>query len=397
MNKNLNNSFLLLTSMALVACGGDSSDDNNDNAGEEHEHEHSALVTQQNSAALSVLEEGAPESITDLQANGASLLLASTGEHAAIITDGLVQFIESHSEEEEEEGHDEEEHELPELSEFTVSGTSVSVVNTVGHFSVLVDGDTTFVPYEAPAAEVFALDGDQSAPALLLDEEHNLVLAFVGGNAVVYEGTVASEVDTFTCGTVNSVAHVGEFAVVSCDSSNFSVKVEEGVEDHTIEIADLGIQTSVEWASRAGVYVGKGEDDKFYVLEEDEETETLELEGGAGFDAPEGMCDWAIDSVEAKLFTLTSSQLIVREHDGSVHVTLGIDESQGSNCGDFVLAPANNAVFVMDNAGAVLYEIDIDEGASLYHIHGRETMTVTDVAAAVVFHEIGSTEHDHDH
>lgn len=395
MNRNLNNSFILLISMVLVACGGSSGDGNNDNAGsEEHEHEHSTLITQQNNSTLSFLEEGTAETVTNLQANGASLLLSNAGEQAAVITAGLVQFLESH-EEEEEEAHDEEEHELPELSEFSLNGTNVSVANTVGHFSVLVDGTTSFVPYTAFAEEALSLGITETAPALLLDEEHGLVLAFDGTNAVIYENSVATE-DTMACEIVNSVAHIGEFAVVSCDSSNFSVKVEESETEHEVTLTDLSIGTAVEWASRAGVYVGLGADNNFYVLEENDQ-EALEQE--SSFAAPANMCDWAIDSVAAQIFVLTSTALAVHEHDGSEQVSLTLDETQTAEatCEDLVMAPANNTIFVMDNASTTFYEIDIEEDATLYHIHGRDTLSVNDVASAVIFHEVGSTEHDHDH
>ena len=253
--------------MLLSACGGSGSS----STPIAEEHEHSVFISQSNTTALSVLEEGTAENLEDAaSANGATLLLAGNGEAAAIITTGSVQFVAAHHEEDDAA----EEHELPEVSTLSVTGTNIEVTNTNGHFSVLVDGTTQLVPYESleegatPEAEDLGI-GSENYPALLLEEGDELVaLAFTGGNAVVYEDTTPTA-DTKTCTSVDSAAQNTEFVLVSCDGASFSVKLEEGVSDHTIEIADIAnISTAVEWSTRADVFVGLGADDKFYVVEE---------------------------------------------------------------------------------------------------------------------------------
>lgn len=395
MNSRLKTTSLFITSIALAACGSSSNKSNpSDDSGHSHEgHSHSVVITQINSTQLSFLEEGAPEAIANVGSAGGTLLLSNSGEQAAIFTTSTVNFLMSHDEHEEdgEEHEHEEEHALPELSEFALSGTNIFTTNTVGHFSVLVDGSTSFVPYESPSAETLNLGITETYPALLLDEEHSLVLAFDGTNAVVYEGTTATT-DSISCATVSSTAHAGEFAVVSCNSGNFSVKIAEGETEHEAVIADLSISTPILWATRAGVFVGQGADANFYVLEENE-AESLELE--SSFAVPEGMCNWAIDSLEAQLFVMTPTNLIVLDHDGTVQTSLTLDETQNAVCADLRITAANNAVYVFDNAGSVMYEID--KASAQYHIHGRENLSINDVASAAVFHAAGSETDAHEH
>ena len=368
------------------------------------------MISQQNTTALSFLEEGAAENLDDAAAaNGAALLLSNTGEHAAIITAGQVQFVVAHLEEEEEgEAHDEEEHELPELSTLELSSSTAQpiVANTIGHFSVLVDGVTQLVPYSSleegatPEAEELGLDiaDSEEYPALLLEEGDEVVaLGFDGINAKIYEDGAASDVveHSTACETVNSSVHSGEFALVSCDNASFSVKLEEGVSDHTIEITTIaGVSTPVTWATRGGVFVGLGNDDKFYVLEENADEE-LELEGSA-FDVPASMCGWGIDSLEADIFALTATQITIFDHEGESH-SITLDETENADCDDLRMTTSNSAVFVFDNLNGVLYEIDKEVDATEYHIHGREDLSVDDVADAVNFHEVGTESHDHEH
>ena len=402
-------SALATSALLLTACIDDDDDSSSDHDHGHEEHAHSLMVSRTSTTDLAVLEEGSPEALeTAAAANSAELLLSDTGEAAAVITAGSVQFVVAHHEEEEEgeeEAHDEEEHELPEVSSLQIDGTGIKVANTNGHFSVLATGTTQFVPYESleegatPEAEDVAYTVAEEYPALLLheDETHGLLtLVFDGTNAVVYEGATASvEAEhTVACDVLNSTAHVGEFAVVSCDNATFSVKVEEAGDEHEAEITTIaGISTAVEWKSRAGVFVGLGADNKFYVLEE--ENEALVLEGTA-FDAPENMCTWGIDSSAADIFALTASALSVHSHEGDQEVSLTLDESPNATCADLTMATATQAVFVLDNSAAKFYEIDKEEGATLYHVHGREDLAVSDVASAVNFHEVGS-EGGHEH
>jgi hypothetical protein len=413
MKATLKNSAIILSSLILAACG---SSDNSASNAEEEEHGHEMMISQQGTDTLSFLEEGNAEALDDTAAaNGATLLLSNTGEQVAIITTGAVQFVAVHHEEEgeEEEGH-EEEHELPELSSLSITAAGIKVVNTNGHFSVLADGATQLVPYESleegatAEAESLSLGITETYPALLLEEGESevVVLAFGGDEAVIYENGEASvEVEhSKTCDVVNSSAQNGEFALVSCDGSSFSVKLEESAvegEEHTIQLINIeDISTAVDWTTRAGVFVGYGQtDNKFYVVEEatvaDEEVLELESSFAATLDSAE-LCAWGIDSLSADIFALTADTLTVFNHLGESH-SLTLDETQNADCDDLRLATANKAVFVMDNQAQVLYEIDKEEDAAEYHIHGREDLSVNDVASAIVFHEVGTEAEAHDH
>jgi hypothetical protein len=407
MNSILKNSGILLSTLILAACG---SDDDHSHGDAHDEHEHSLMISQQNTTALSFLEEGTAENLDDAAAaNGARLILSNTGEQAAIETAGQVQFVAAHHEEEEEaeEEHTDEEHELPELSTYSVSGNGIETINTNGHFSVLADGSTHFVPYETVSSpEVLDL-GIEVYPALLLEETATemVVLTFIGTSMVATEiGETNSTLNSENCTVVNSVAQNAEFAVVSCDDANFVVTLDESGVDHAVDIEplmDTGLDQAIQWKTAAGVFVGLGADNQFYVLEENETTEVLELEGS--FAATETvnettveLCAWGIDSLEAEIFALTATELTIFDHDATSH-SITLDETQGATCGDLRMATASQAVFVLDNNGAVLYEIDKEEGASQYHIHGRETLSVTDIESAVIFHEVGTDSHSHSH
>ena len=410
MNSILKNSGILLSTLILAACG---SDDDHSHGDAHDEHEHSLMISQQNTTALSFLEEGTAENLDDAAAaNGARLILSNTGEQAAIETAGQVQFVAAHHEEEEEaeEGHSEEEHDLP-LSTFSVSGSGIKTINTNGHFSVLADGSSNFVPYETLSSPEVLNLGTEIYPALLLEETATemVVLTFIGTSMVATEiGETNSTLNAENCTVVNSVAQNAEFAVVSCDDANFVVTLDESGVDHAVDIEplmDTGLDQAIQWKTAAGVFIGLGADNTFYVLEENE-LATLALEG-EGISAPSGMCAdaWAIDSLNGDIFTLAvepvnevnKSFLKTLDHEGN-EVSIELDQSLSStDCSHLRMAAASQAVMVLDNNSAVVYEIDKEEGASQYHIHGRETLSVTDIESAVTFHEVGTDSHDHAH
>lgn len=398
-------SGIVASTLLLTACGSDddSSSPSSNNGGHGHEgHQHSLMISQTNTDALSFLEEGNAEALDEsAAANGAQLLLSNSGEQAAIITSGTVQFIAAHHEDEhDDEEAGEEEHELPELSALSISGTNIKVANTHGHFSVLANGSTQLVPYEAleeadPSPEALGLGINETYPALMLDEEHELVLAFNGTDAVVYEGTTLEET-LFACETVVSTVHTGEFALVSCEntggSKNYSIKLEENNNEHEAVETDLAIDASVEWQSRADVFVGLG-GQTFYVLEENDQ-EALEQE--SSFAVPASMCGWGLDSNAADIFVLTAGQLAVHNHEGNEEAAVALDESPNATCADLTMAPAGNVAFVLDNSAGKFYGIDKHGDGGIYHIHDREDLSVNDVASAVSFHEVGDQAgHDH--
>ena len=97
MNVTFKNSAIILSSLILAACG--SSDES---ASQSDEHAHSLLISQINSDALSVLEEGEAEALdTYTNDTGTQLTLSGNGEVAAAFspTVGEVLFVVAHHEE----------------------------------------------------------------------------------------------------------------------------------------------------------------------------------------------------------------------------------------------------------------------------------------------------------
>lgn len=406
MNTMFRNSGILLSTLILAACGSD------DHHSDDHdEHAHSLMISQQSTTALSFLEEGSAESLAQAAADtGAQLLLSSTGEQAAVITSGQVQFVSAHHEEDSteeestEEAHSDEEHELPELSDTVVTATNPLVINTNGHFSVLADGHTQFVPFETLGTPEVLNLGTETYPGLLLEETATelVVLTFNGTSMTATEiGETNTSLNSENCAVVNSVAQSADFAVVSCDDANFIVSLDESGEDHVVYIEPLmdeSLSQAVQWKTAAGVFVGLGADNQYYVLEKDE-LNALALIDGAGFAAPAGLCSdaWALDSLAADILALTATHVIVLDHEGGSD-SIQLDQSPNTTtCEDLHMATASQAVFVLDNNGAVAYEIDKEDGATEYHIHGRESLSVNDVTSVVSFHEAGEEGHDHSH
>lgn len=391
MNLMLKTSGILLSSLLLAACGS-SSDDHAD----EHDHEVSVLISQSTDyEGLSMLEEGETHNLPGSALSySAELLLANNGEFAAALEGGAVEFVDGHHEEV--------------ISVDGLDSNVSKVINTNAHFSILVDGATQLVSYDVleehetttPLTDELSLSITEYYPALVLEEGNELVsVVFNGTDAVIYEDTTATS-DTTSCVDVDSTAQSAEFALVSCDDASFSVKLEEGVSDHTIEIDPIAdIATAVTWLTRAGVFVGLGADDKFYVVEENDQEALVVLDGDVvnvkGFNAPANMCAWGIDSEAADIFALTANTLTVYDHEGGVADTISLDNSTRSTCADLRMAAASQAVLVVDNAAQVVYEIDKE--ADVYHVHGKEDLGVNDVESMLIFHEVGEVAGDHDH
>lgn len=388
--------------LVLTAC----LDSDDDSAPLEEEHEHTLFISQSNDTALSfVEEEDGLEEVGDAADVGSRLLLADNGEAAAVITAGSVEFVVAHEEEHEgEEEEAEEEHEAAEISSLSVTGSDIEVINSYGHFSMLVGTTTQLVAYEAlegeaPDSEPLDYSLTETYPALVLheDETHGLLaVAFAGGNATVYEGST-EEGTSAACSAVSSSAQYGEFALVACENSTISVKVEEVNGEHEVEIAPVaGISTSVNWKARAGVFVGLGEDANIYIREIKDEALVVEDTFSVA-DSVDDICGWGIDSVNADIFVLTAGTLTAYDHEGTA-TALTLDESNNPSCSDLVMTTANEVVYVIDNAASKLYEIDIEDegGEPAYHIHERIDLDVNDVASAVSFHDVGS-EDGHSH
>lgn len=222
-----NVALVSILTLLLTACGSSSSDDDkqdhDDDKGHDHDHEVSILLSQSGTDTLSLLDEGELEALEDSAAgNGANLVLGETGAYAAVLANGTVNFVHGLHEEHEEEHSDDadEEHEEhaedPHVLEFSLTGSKV--ITTNNHFAVLDSGSTTFVAYDelendTPTTESSSnLPVNETYPALILEEAHDLKLAFDGTNAVVYEAV--SQEHSATCATPTSHGQVGELVVV---------------------------------------------------------------------------------------------------------------------------------------------------------------------------------------
>lgn len=412
MNNMFKKGSVVLSVALLAACGSDDHDHS------EAHHDHgSALLISENDGRLTVLEEGETDALTGSTfSSGANLLLATNGEMAAAISAGALEFIVAHHEE----GSSEEAH----AEVVTIAGLDSGVsemVNSKGHFSVLVGGKTQLIPYgsleDGAVREVEALDfgiaPSEEHPAFLLEETatEKVMLAFNRTDVVVYDVTDASTdatSDTRSCSSLESAVQSSEFTVISCGTDNFSVKLEERVinqgtpeqaTEHDIVFATIAnVTTATEWKTAAGVFVGLGDDDNFYVVEEVNEALALVDAGQQGFSfaAPAAQCGdskWGLDSQSADVFALEPGKLTVFDHDGTA-TEIALTGSTGT-CADLQLAAGSKAVYVLDTAANLIFEIDNEE--SIYHIHDTETFDSTvGVASMVLFHEAGEASHGDD-
>ncbi len=389
--KLLQQTSLVMLAGLISACG--SSDDTAAPADEHEEHGHKILVSQTNSDSLSLVHEGELEAQDgNVAGNGATILLSGNGEFAATVSAGIVNFV--HGGE-----HEEEEHEEAEILSYSLSGNQV--INTMGHFSVLDAGTTTLVEYEqleatTPAVETIDVVG-QTFPALVLEEAEEVILVFANNTVTVYEADVASN-DTQPCTNPTSAAQNAEYAVFSCDEGNFAVALEEGVEDHTIEFTDLSIAGSYAWLAQGEVVVGLNQTDKKQIRVV-EHNASEELEVGT-ITTTHNTCALALESVDGDILLLNdNNQFQALNHEGTVLNTITLDdETIQATCSDLVLATAAKTALVVNNAAPKLYVIDMEAGATAYHIHERQILTVSDVQSMVIFHDKEDVQaHDHSH
>lgn len=422
-NKNL--LWLSIATLALSGCGSsNSSDDSSDN--HDHEHESSILLSQTGTTALSLLEDGELEVLDDAAAgNGATLVLSENGAYAAALSSGTstVNFIHGlHEEEEEEdEDHDEEEHEHEEAHVLDFSLDGSQVITTNGHFAVLNSGSTTFVEYDelendTPDTEdTSALSVTETYPALMIDEDHDVVMVFVGDEAVIYEDGTATD-DSFACANPTSHGQTDELVVVSCDEGALAVVIEEdeATEEHTFTKKDLtldGTASDYIWRAQGHVIVGFAPETTDYAIVELDESgatpEVVVVEGGdtGSVDLSRNICDIQLDSEEQDVLVLvagdtrnTGDKLVVLDHEGEQRISVTINSSTDTNCDNLVMASASKNALVVDNSAQKAYDIDAheaDEGSVNYHVHSTYELTVDDVASVVIFHEKDEEDHDH--
>ncbi|MFT4776776.1 MAG: hypothetical protein ACI9B7_001149 [Oleispira sp.] len=407
-----------IATLALTACGGGSSSNNNSNSSDsdEHDHESSVLVSQSNTTTLSLLEEGELEALEDAAAgNGARLVLSETAAFAAVLSSGTVNFVHGlHDDDEEEassaegdEGHEEE----ASVLDFSLTGSNV--ITTSGHFAVLAEGSTTFIEYDElendmPNTEdTTNLGVNQTYPALILDEEHDLKLLFDGVDALVYEGQEQEK--SFTCATPTSIGQTSELVVVSCGANVAALVVtEDSAGEHTLtdSILDLdGTDENYVWRAEGHVIVGfEPNTTNYAVIELNDSADTVEVVKGSDsdtFEFTQNICEIKLDSAEQEILAISEFGIFVAlDHEGSELKSIELDFSTESSCDAFVMASAAKTALLVDNNAQKGYEIDVDDlvnNPNEYHVHEDFDIGVSDIADMVLFHEKDKVEDEHDH
>jgi hypothetical protein len=402
---NQNLLWISITTLALTACGGDSSSSDNTSAADEHDHEFSILVTQNNTSTLSLLEEGELEALDDAAAgNGATLVLGETGAYAAVLANNTINFVHGlHDEDEEEENIEEEHEEEAHVLDFDLTGSQV--ITTGGHFAVLAAGSTTFIEYDElkndiPAPEDTSnLSVTETYPALMIDEEHGVVMVFDGTNAKVFEDT--TEEASFSCANPSSHGQTDELVVVTCDEGALAVVIEEdeSTEEHTFTDSILALDGTVAnyvWRAQGHVIVGfEPSTSDYAIIELEDETVTV----SNPFVFATSICDMQLDSEEQDILAMTlGGTFIALDHEGSELKSIELDFSAASTCDDFIIASAAKTALVVDNTAQKGYELDMEEsesGFANYHLHEDFDLAVSDIASMVIFHEKDVSKHEH--
>jgi hypothetical protein len=399
---NQNLLWISITTLALTACGGSSSSSDDTTETEEHDHEFSILVAQDNTSSLSLLEEGELEVLDDAAAgNGATLVLGETGAYAAVLANTTVNFV--HGLDDEEEETDEEHEEEAHVLDYSLTGSQV--ITTGGHFAVLDAGTTTFIEYDelendTPATEdTSALSLTETYPALMIDEEHELVMVFDGTDAKLYEGI--TEEPSFTCVTPTSHGQTDELVVVSCGAGALALVIEEdeATEEHTFTSSALtldGTASNYIWRAEGDVVVGfEPGTSNYAIIELDDETVTV----SNPFEFSENICDMQLDSEEQDILAITlGGTFVALDHEGIELQSIEFDYSTASTCDDLIIASASKTALVVDNNAQKGYELDVEESESesaTYHLHEDFDLDVSDITSMVVFHEKDESEHEH--
>jgi hypothetical protein len=403
---NQNLLWISITTLALTACGGSSSS-SSDNISEkdEHDHEFSILVAQDTTDTLSLLEEGELEALDDAAAgNGATLVLGETGAYAAVLANNTINFVHGlHDEDEEEENIEEEHEEEAHVLDFTFTGSQV--ITTGGHFAVLAGGSTTFIEYDElendmPATEDTSnLSVSETYPALMIDEDHGVVMVFDDADAKVFEDT--TEEASFTCTNPSSHGQTDELVVVTCDEGALAVVIEEDetTEEHTFTDSMLTLDGTVAnyvWRAQGHVIVGfEPSTSNYAIIELEDETVTV----SNPFVFATNICDMQLDSEKQDILAMTlGGTFIALDHEGIELKSIELDFSAASTCDDFIIASAAKTALVVDNTAQKGYELDMEEsesGFANYHLHEDFDLAVSDIASMVIFHEKDVSKHEH--
>lgn len=400
--------WISITALALTACGGSKNNNNNNNDSTSsiddndnsavHKHEYSILVAQKNTSTLSLLEEGELEALDDAAAgNGATLVLSDSGAYAATFTNNTVNFVH---------GLHEEAHVLD------YSLTGIKVITTDGHFAVLDTGTTTFIEYDelgndTPATEdTSALSVTETYPALMIDEEHELVMVFDGTDAKFYEDT--TEKDSFTCATPTSHGQTDKLVVISCGAGALALIIEENTAGHTFKSSELtldGTSSKYIWRAEGHVIVGFEPDTSNYAIVE---FDGISPEVAQGSDTSTSaiertICDIKLDSEEQDVLVLgagdttnAGDKLVVLNHEGKTLKDVTLNELSNTACNGLIMASASNRAVIINNGAQKAYDIDAHQGDS-YHIHSEYDLLVGDITDVVIFHGKDEDEDGHDH
>lgn len=316
----------------------------------------------------------------------------------------------------EEEDHDEEEHE-EEAHVLDYSLTGSQVITTGGHFAVLNANTTTFVEYDElendmpDTEDTSALSVTETYPALMIDEEHELVMVFVGTDAKIYEGT--NPEDNFTCATPTSHGQTDELVVVSCGAGALALVIEEdeATEEHTFTNSTLtldGTASNYIWRAEGHVIVGfEPGTSNYAIVELDESDVTPSVVVVEGSDAgtveiERTICDIKLDSEEQDVFVLgagdtanAGDKLVVLSHEGELLQNVTLNELTDTACDDLVMTSASSNALVVNNSVQKAYDIDAHDSDN-YHVHSEYDLLVDDIADVVIFHE-KDEDADHDH
>lgn len=426
---------LISSALLLAACGSDSdssSSSNNDAGGDGHDHGHATariLMTSGNSNDLTIFDQADEkfEALGQATAMSGNVIRSDDGLSAAVVTSAGVQFVYSgiHAEEEEEhteasaaaeEDEHDETHDAEILTALTLNEAGLKVAMTQNHFAVLKDGNTQFYPAAeleeatAPEATLTLTGVTQTYPAAILDEEHGLRLVFAKDQAIVYEGTEATDT-VLDCVSPTAVVKAHEMTLAQCGTGLIAVVVEEhehaeeaqaedegaaedepSIETPTIDLGGLAVSKLVSNSHKA-VAVSSGvalksvtwKDDKVVIADMALETTATAI------------CDVNFATADTKAGILTN--------DGQVHFTdlkanttrkIELDDSNDSaTCADWALTSGPQSFTVTDSDVGKMYYIDSHDGHP-YHIHEKFDLTSgTDVAAAAMLHSAGM-EHNHD-
>ena len=410
MPKHLHLLLLAAAISSLTACGGSSSDSSDDTAEEEHEHAQRFLYSDNNASDLMVFDhsEEAFELVGQASEVATQLIKSDDGLTAAVISSTGVQFVDGGVEEHDEsETTTEEEHEEASLLDLTITRDDPQVVMTANHYAVLNNGNTDFYPASTladatGAEEDISIEGyTQTAPALILDEEHGLYALFDGDSVDVYEGTEATDV-SFDCADLGTVVHSGSLALIQCGSTvNYLLLQEdETSEEAVVNYGNSGITGTVLGMQAAGglglvytsemAYVVHGHDDHVHA-----EDSGLILEDG------QQICLASMNPTGGYLLAIrddaTGAVIDLAEEDATATVSITLtDATDNFSCDNLTVGAADEAFMVADSDSGSLYVIDAHEGGA-FHLHGVEALPDNTNISSAVLLSASEAETDHVH